>query len=165
MNFIFDLKAKTATDDATDATKTIVFNDTPDMKSDDDDVSEFYLYKGPSSPFTLWKFPKDIYNNTTTAAKEKASADDPTTITDSIIFDKKSNQKIDDDKSNDDDSDTDSQKQSRYYDDAYFLEPLGNEPKIPGCTYQKARQANNCTILTDKCTLKFFGPAPPPDHP
>merc|ERR1711884_602712 len=45
-------------------------------------------------------------------------------------------------------------------------------PKILGRTYQKARQANDRTILPtkiytsppDKCTSKFFGPAPPPDH-
>ena len=50
----------------------------------------------------------------------------------------------------DDDSDTDSQKQSRYYDDAYFLEKFKNAPKIPGRTYQKARQANDRTILPTK---------------
>ena len=56
-------------------------------------------------------------------------------------------------------------KKSRYYDNDYFLDQLENAPKIPGRTYQKARRANNRTILTDTCTLKFFGPAPPPDYP
>ena len=49
-----------------------------------------------------------------------------------------------------DDSDTDSQKQSRYYENAYFLEQFKNAPKIPGRTYQKARQANDRTILPTK---------------
>ena len=74
-------------------------------------------------------------------------------------------------KSDNDDSKTDSQKQLRYYDKAYFLEQLKNAPKIPGRAYQKACGANNCTILPttifppDKSTSKFFRLAPPPDHP
>ena len=93
--FIFDIEAKTATDDDTDATESIVFDDKPifddktDKKSNDDDDSEFYLYKGPSAPFMLRKFPRDIYN-TTTADKAKPM-DDATTTTNPIIFDKKPN--------------------------------------------------------------------------
>ena len=37
---IFDLEAKTATDDATDATESIVFDDTPNRKFDNDDDLE-----------------------------------------------------------------------------------------------------------------------------
>ena len=65
----------------------------------------------------------------------------------------------------DDDSDTD-------YDDNYSFRHLRNPPKIPGCTCQKAFQANECTILSTKscllspnCSSKLFGPAPPPEHP
>lgn len=38
--FIFDLKAKTATDDATDVTESTVFDDTLNRKFDNDDDSE-----------------------------------------------------------------------------------------------------------------------------
>ena len=55
-------------DDATDATD-IVLNDNLDRKSDDDDDSEFYLYKGPSAPFALQKLLRDINSATTTAKK------------------------------------------------------------------------------------------------
>ena len=56
----------------------------------------------------------------------------------------------------DDDTDTD-------YDN-YSFKQLRNLPKILGCTYQKACQANNCTILPtkihtsspDKCTSIFL---------
>ena len=99
LKFISNLEAITATDDATDATETIVFDDKPDRKSNDDDDSEFYLYKGPSSPFALRKFPKDIYNNNTTANdsqppnfsddKPTRELDATTTTTASIIFDEK----------------------------------------------------------------------------
>ena len=57
-------------DDTTDATESIVFDET-DKKSNDDDDSEFYLYKGPSALFALWKFPRDISNTTTTADEAK----------------------------------------------------------------------------------------------
>ena len=49
-SYLISNKAKTATDDATDATESIVFDDKPDRKSDDDDDSNFYLNKGPSPP-------------------------------------------------------------------------------------------------------------------
>lgn len=38
LKFIFDLETKIATDDATDATESIVFDDKPDQKFDDDDT-------------------------------------------------------------------------------------------------------------------------------
>ena len=56
-----------AADDATNNTKPTIDADTDDT-SDDEDDSEFYLYKGPSAPFTLRKFPKDINNGATTTA-------------------------------------------------------------------------------------------------
>ena len=56
-------------DDATDATD-IVLDDNIDRKSDDDDDSEFYLYKGPSAPFALRKLPRDI-NSVTTNVETK----------------------------------------------------------------------------------------------
>ena len=62
-----------STIDATDATETIVLDDKIDWISNDDDDLEFYLYKGPSAPFTLWKFPRNINNNATTANEAKTA--------------------------------------------------------------------------------------------
>ena len=73
-------------DDATDATESIVLDDKIDRKSDDDDDSEFYLYKGPSAPFALRKFPRDINNNATTADEAKPAANDTTSTIDPIIL-------------------------------------------------------------------------------
>ena len=81
----------TVGDDATDATESIVFDDKTDRNSNDDDDSEFYLYKGPSAPFMLRKFPRDIYNTTTMADEAKPATDDATSTTDHIILDKKPN--------------------------------------------------------------------------
>ena len=58
-------------DDNTADAETSVLDDSIDRKSDDEDDSEFYLYKGPSAPFTLRKFPKDINNNAATANDAK----------------------------------------------------------------------------------------------
>ena len=73
-------------DDAMDATETFVFDDKIDQKSNDDDDLEFYLYKGPSAPFTLQKFPRDINNNATMANKAKPAVNGATSTIDPIIL-------------------------------------------------------------------------------
>ena len=59
-------------DEASNATDSIVLDiDRKPNDDDDDDDDEFYLYRGPSAPFTLWKFPRNINNNTTTTNEAK----------------------------------------------------------------------------------------------
>ena len=72
-------------DDATDATE-IILDDKFDRRPNDDDDSEFYLYKGPSAPFTLRKFPRDINNSATTTAKTKPAVNSAMSPIDPIIL-------------------------------------------------------------------------------
>ena len=79
-----------------DATESTVFVDKTDRNSDDDDDLEFYLYKGPTSPFALRKLPRDINTTTTiTTNKAKPAANDATTTTNLIIFDEKTDRNLD----------------------------------------------------------------------
>ena len=73
-------------DDATAATETIVLDDKIDQKSDDDDDSEFYLYKGPATPFMLRKFPRDINNSATTTDETKPAVNNAMSPIDPIIL-------------------------------------------------------------------------------
>ena len=75
-----------STIDATNVTEPIVLDDKTVRKSDDDDDLEFYLYKGPSAPFTLRKFPRDINNNATTANEAKPAMNGAMSTIDPIIL-------------------------------------------------------------------------------
>ena len=72
-------------DDAMDTKESIVSDDKFDRRPEDDDDSEFYLYKGPSAPFTLRKFPRDINNIATTTNETKPAVNSAMSPTDPII--------------------------------------------------------------------------------
>ena len=72
-------------DDALDATESIVLDDIDKKSDDDDDDDEFYLNRGPSAPFTLRKFPRDINNNATPTDEAKPAANGTTSTIDPII--------------------------------------------------------------------------------
>ena len=76
---------KIAADDDTNNTKSTIDADTDDTSIDEDD-SEFYLYKGPSAPFTRRKFPKYINNNATTPAVANPSVNSALKPINSIIL-------------------------------------------------------------------------------
>ena len=142
-------------------------DDCPDgWKFDDDintdDITTTEIASENSQPFSFDDKPDSNFDTDTTSKfifdlEAKTATYDDTAATDSIVFDDKPVFDDKTDRNADDDDLSDEDDYSTVYD-------LRNPPKISGCTYQKARRANDRTILPtkiytsppDKCTLKFF---------
>ena len=99
---------------------------TTDVASDNSQPSLFFDNKPDG------EFYDDITTKFIFDLKAKTATDDATNVTESIPSDNKPDRKFDDD-----DSETDSQKQSHYYDDTYFLEQLKMHPRFQATLARK----------------------------